>query len=65
MAPYIHCSDGVRADNNMDDFGALFQLHHISDDVEDLEMKLFSATLHGNAREWYNDLSNANIKSMD
>jgi hypothetical protein len=34
----------------MGDFWALFQLHPISDDAKDLEMKLFFATLHGNAR---------------
>jgi hypothetical protein len=48
----------------MGDFWALFQIHPISDDVEDLEMKLFSATLHGNARKWYDDLPDA-ITSMD
>ena len=49
----------------MDDFLAFFQLHPINDDVEDLEMKLFSATLHGNARKWYDDLPDASITSMD
>jgi hypothetical protein len=43
---------------------AFFQLHPISD-VEDLAMKLFSATLHDNARRWYNNLPNASITSMD
>jgi hypothetical protein len=28
-------------------------------------MKLFSVTLHGNAREWYDDLHDASITSMD
>jgi hypothetical protein len=49
----------------MDNFWAFFQLHPISDDVEDLAMKLFSATLHGNARKWYDDLPDASITSMD
>jgi hypothetical protein len=49
----------------MDDFWAFFQLHPISDDVEDLEMKLLSATLHGNDREWYDDLPHASIASME
>jgi hypothetical protein len=57
--------DGVRADYHMGDFWAFFQLHPISDDVEDLAMKLFSATLHGNARKWYDDLPDASITSMD
>jgi hypothetical protein len=58
-------SDGVRVDNRMGNFWAFFQLHPISDDVKDLEMKLFSATLHGNTRKWYDDLPNASITSMD
>jgi hypothetical protein len=28
-------------------------------------MKIFSATLHGNAREWYGDLPDASITTMD
>jgi hypothetical protein len=63
--PRFTGSDGVRADNHMDNFWAFFQLHPISDDVEDLAMKLFSATLHGNARKWYDDLPDASITSMD
>jgi hypothetical protein len=63
--PRFTGSDGVRADNHMDNFWAFFQLHPISDDAEDLEMKLFSATLHGNARKWYDDLPDASITSMD
>jgi hypothetical protein len=51
--------------DHMDNFWAFFQLHPISDDVEDLAMKLFSATLHGNARKWYDDLPDASITSMD
>jgi hypothetical protein len=46
-------------------FWAFFQLHPISDDVEDLVMKLFSTTLHGNARRWYDNLLTASITSMD
>jgi hypothetical protein len=49
----------------MRDFWAFFQLHPISDDVEDLAMKLFSATLHDDARRWYDGLPNASITSMD
>jgi hypothetical protein len=48
----------------MSDFWAFFQLHPVSDD-EDLVMKLFSATLYGNAREWYDTLPNANITTME
>jgi hypothetical protein len=42
-----------------------FQLHPISDYVEDLAMNLFSTTLHDNAQRWYNNLPNASISSMD
>ena len=49
----------------MSNFWAFFQLHPISDDVEDLAIKLFSATLHGNARRWYDSLPDASITSMD
>jgi hypothetical protein len=58
-------NDGVIVEDHMDHFWAFFQLHPISDDAEDLAMKLFSATLHGNARKWYDNLPNANITSMD
>jgi hypothetical protein len=57
--------DGERSDYHMSDFWDFFQLHPISDDVEDLAMKLFSATLHGNARKWYDNLPDASITSMD
>jgi hypothetical protein len=63
--PRFTSNDGVRAEDHMDNFWAFFQLHPISDDVEDLAMKLFSATLHGNARKWYDDLPDASITSMD
>jgi hypothetical protein len=49
-------SDGERPDYHMSNFWAFFQLHPISDDAKDLVMKLFSATLHGNARRWYDNL---------
>jgi hypothetical protein len=63
--PRFTGNDGVRVEDHMDNFWAFFQLHPISDDVEDLAMKLFSATLHGNARKWYDDLPDASITSMD
>jgi hypothetical protein len=49
----------------MTNFWAFFQLHPISDDVKDLAVKLFSATLHDDARVWYDSLLNAKIRSMD
>ena len=63
--PRFTGSIGERADNHMDNFWAFFQLHPISDDAEDLVMKLFSATLHENARRWYDNLLIASITSMD
>ena len=57
--------DGVRAKDHMGNFWAFFQLHHISDYVEYFPMKLFSTTLHGNDRKWYDDLPDARITSMD
>jgi hypothetical protein len=63
--PRFTGNDGVRVKDRMDNFCALFQIHPISDDAEDLEMKLFSATLHGNARKWYDDLPDASITSMN
>jgi hypothetical protein len=63
--PRFTGSDGERVDYHMSDFWAFFQLHPISDDAEDLVMKLFSTTLHGNARKWYDNLPVASITSMD
>jgi hypothetical protein len=63
--PRFTGSDGERANYHMSDFWAFFQLHHISDDAEDLVMKLFSATLFGSAREWYDNLPDASITTME
>jgi hypothetical protein len=63
--PRFTGSDGERADYHMSDFWALFQLHTISDDDEDLVMKLLSTTLYGNARELYDNLPNASITTME
>jgi len=63
--PRLTGSDGERAHYHMSDFWDFFQLHPINDDVKDLEMKLFSTTLHGNARKWYDNLPDASITSMD
>jgi hypothetical protein len=43
----------------------LFQLHPISDDVEELEMNLFSTTLYDSTIRWYNGLLDAAITSID
>jgi hypothetical protein len=49
----------------MSNFGDFFQLHPVSDNVGDLVMKLFFATLHGNSRRWYDKIPTARITSMD
>jgi hypothetical protein len=63
--PKFTGSDEENVEDHMSDFWAFFQLHPISDDAEDLAMKLFSATLHDNARRWYDGLPDASITSMD
>jgi hypothetical protein len=63
--PKFTGSDEENVEDHMNDFWAFFQLHPISDDAEDLAMKLFSATLHDDARRWYDGLPNASITSMD
>jgi hypothetical protein len=44
--PKFTGNDVVSAEDHMSNFWAFFQLHPISDDAEDLAMKLFSATLY-------------------
>jgi hypothetical protein len=58
-------SYGERLDYHMSNFLAFFQLHPISDDAEVLVMNLFSATLHGNARRWYDNIPAASVTSID
>ena len=62
--PRFTGNDEVIVEDHMDSFWAFFQLHPISDAAEDLAMKLLSATLHGNARKWYDNLLDASITSM-
>jgi hypothetical protein len=57
--------DGESLDYHMRKFWAFFQYRPVSDEVEDLVMKLFSASLHGEARRWYDNLPAASITSMD
>jgi hypothetical protein len=63
--PRFTGSDGERVDYHMVDFWTFFQLHPLGDDAEDLEMKIFSSTLHGNDRRWYNNIPISSITSMD
>jgi hypothetical protein len=63
--PKFTGSDEENVEDHIHDFWELFQLHPISDDVEDLAMNIFSATLHENAMRWYDGLPDASITSMD
>jgi hypothetical protein len=51
--------------SHMRRFWKFFQHFPVSDEAEDLVMKLFSASLHGRARRWYDNLPAASITSMD
>jgi hypothetical protein len=51
--------------SHMRRFWKFFQHFPVSDEAEDLVMKLFSASLHGEARRWYDNLPAASITSMD
>jgi hypothetical protein len=63
--PKFTGNDVVNAEDHMTNFWAFFHIHPISDDAEDLAMKLFSSTLHDGTRRCYNGLPNASIKTMD
>jgi hypothetical protein len=58
-------SDGERVEFHVNNFYSYFGLHPIGDDAEDVVMKLFPTTLHGNAKKWYDDLPDASITSMN
>jgi hypothetical protein len=58
-------TDAISVEEHMSNFWEFFQLHPISDDAEDLVMKLFSATLLDASRRWYNSLPDGSIKTMD
>jgi hypothetical protein len=57
--------NGECPESHMRRFWDFFQYFPISDEAEDLVMKLFSASLHGEARRWYDNLPAASITSMD
>jgi hypothetical protein len=57
--------NGECPESHMRRFWDFFQCFPISDKAEDLVMKLFSASLHGEARRWYDNLPASNITSMD
>jgi hypothetical protein len=63
--PKFTGTDAISVEEHMSNFWAFFQLHPISDDVEDLVMKLFSTTLLDASRRWYHKLPDGGIKTMD
>jgi hypothetical protein len=63
--PKFTDTDANSVEEYMSSFWVFFQLHPISDDAEDLIMKLFSATLYDASRRWYLSLPDGSIKTMD
>jgi hypothetical protein len=63
--PKFTDTDAISAEEHMSNFWAFFQLHPISDDAEDLVMKLFSATLYDASRRLYLSLPDGSIKTMN
>ena len=63
--PRFASINGESLDYHMNKFWAFFQYRLVCDEAEDLVMKRFSASLHGEARSWYDNLPAANITSMD
>jgi len=63
--PKFTGGNGEGAEFHMRDFYSYFVLHRVDDDAEDVVMKLFSKTLHGDAKKWYDNLPDAGITSMD
>jgi hypothetical protein len=65
---FLPCFAGIKREcpeSHMRRFWNFFQRFPIDDEAEDLVMKLFSASLHGEARRWYDDLPAASIDSME
>jgi hypothetical protein len=63
--PRFAGSDEDCPKSHMRRFWKFFQHFPVSDEAEDLVMKLFSASLDGEARRWYDDLPTASIDSME
>jgi hypothetical protein len=63
--PRFAGSDEDCPKSHMRRFWKFFQHFPVSDEAEDLVMKLFSASLDGEARRWYDDLPAASIDSME
>jgi hypothetical protein len=63
--PHFASIKGECPESHMTRFWEFFEYFPIDDEAEDVVMKLFFASLHGEARRWYDNLPVANITSMD
>jgi hypothetical protein len=57
--------NGECPESHMIRFWKFFEHFPIDNEAEDVVMKLFSASLHGEARRWYDDLPAASITTME
>jgi hypothetical protein len=57
--------DRETTDYHMRNFWNFFLSYPVDDYAEDVVMKLFSTTLCCNAKEWYDNLPNASITTME
>jgi hypothetical protein len=57
--------NGECPESHMIRFWKFFEYFPIGDEAEDVVMKLFSASLHGEARRWYDNLPAASITTME
>jgi hypothetical protein len=65
LLPRFAGTNGECPESHMRRFWNVFQSFPVSDDAEDVVMKLFSKTLHGDAERWYDNLPTASINSME
>jgi hypothetical protein len=63
--PRFFGRDGESPDYHMSQFWEFFQHFPVRDEAEDIVMKLFSSSLHEEAKRWYDSLPAASITSMD
>ena len=65
LLPGFTGGDRERADYHMRNFWNFFLSYPIDDYAKDVVMKLFCATLYCNAKEWYDNLPDDNITTME
>jgi hypothetical protein len=59
--PKFSGNDVTTVEEDLDNFWACFQLHPISDEEEDVVLRIFSATFVDDTRKWYNNISDKGI----